>query len=67
MVLNCYNQSCMVIAKNLAFHAHTKHIEIQYQFVCEMIMLEEVEITYCPTTKNCAYFLTKDLYRDKLE
>ena len=31
--LSCDNQSCMAIAKNLVFHARTKHIEIQYHFV----------------------------------
>jgi hypothetical protein len=34
-MLNCDNQSCIAIAKNPVFHARTKHIEIQYHFVCE--------------------------------
>ena len=49
-MLNCDNQSCIAIAKNPVFHARTKNIEIRYHFVREMIMSEEVEIIYCPTT-----------------
>ena len=66
-VLNCDNQSCVDIAKNPIFHARMKPIEIQYHFVHEMIMLEEVEIIYCPTTENYADIFTKALYKDKLE
>jgi hypothetical protein len=66
-VLNCDNQSCIAIAKNPVFHARTKHIEIQYHFVREMIVSEEVEIIYCPTTENCADIFTKALCRDTLE
>jgi len=32
------NQSCIAIAKNLIFHARTKHIEIQYHFVREKVL-----------------------------
>ena len=41
-VLNCDNQICIAIAKNPIFHARTKNIEIQYHFVREMIVSEEV-------------------------
>ena len=67
MVLNCDNHSFIAIAKNPIFHACMKHIEIQYHFVHKMIMLEEVEIIYYPTTKNCVNIFTKALCRDKLE
>ncbi len=42
-VLLCDNQSCMAIAKNPVFHARTKHIEIQYHYVRELILDGEVE------------------------
>ena len=34
IVLWCNNQSYMAIAKNRVFHAGTKHIEIEYHYVC---------------------------------
>jgi len=67
MVLNCDNQSYIAIPKNHVFHDRTKHIEIQYHFVHEMIMLEDVKIIYYPTIENFADIFTKALYRDKLE
>ncbi|MCO5611074.1 hypothetical protein L7F22_065324 [Adiantum nelumboides] len=61
-MLLCDNQSCMAIARNPVFHAHTKHIEVQYHFVRELILdgeveMElildgEVEMEYCPTMDN---------------
>jgi hypothetical protein len=66
-VLHCDNQSCMAIAKNPVFHARTKHIEIQYHFVRELIVSGEIEMVYCPTTENCADIFTKALCRDTLE
>ena len=42
--LLCDNQSYMAIAKILVFHTSTKHIEIQYHFVCELIMVGEVDL-----------------------
>ena len=66
-MLNCDNQSCIAIAKNPVFNARTKHIEIQYHFVFEINVLEEVNIIYFPMIENCANILTKDFYIDKLE
>ena len=64
-VLNCDNQSCITIAKNPVFHARMKHIEIQYHFVRDMIVSEEVKIIYYPMTENYTDIFTKALCIDK--
>jgi len=66
-VLSSNNQSFISIAQNLVFDACTKHIYIQYHFVHEMIMLQEVKIIYLPTTKNYVDIFAKKLCRDKLD
>ncbi|MCO5568844.1 hypothetical protein L7F22_022545 [Adiantum nelumboides] len=66
-MLLCDNQSCMAIARNPMFHVRTKHIEVQYHFVRELILDGEVEMEYCPTMDNCADIFTKALGSKTLE
>ncbi|MCO5605159.1 hypothetical protein L7F22_059339 [Adiantum nelumboides] len=48
-MLLCDNQSCMAIARNPVFHVRTKHIEVQYHFVRELILDgEQDKRTFCP-------------------
>ena len=33
----CDNQGCIVLAKNLKHHSHTKHIDVQHHFIREKL------------------------------
>ena len=65
-LLQCDNQSCIAIAKNPVFHARTKHIEVQYHYVRELIEDGMVELQYIPTKENCADIFTKALTSEQL-
>ena len=55
-----YNsQSAICLAKNAMFHAHTKHIDVRYHFIKEV--LEDVLVTLIKvnTSQNPADALTK--------
>lgn len=65
--LYCDNQSAIKIAKNLVFHARTKHIEVQYHFIIEKVLDKIVDLTYCPTEKQLANIFTKPLGKERFQ
>ena len=61
------NQGCIALAKNLAYHARTKHIDVQHHFIREKVEDGEIELIYCSTKEMVADILTKSISRDKLQ
>ena len=53
------------MAKNPQFHGHTKHIEIKYHFIRELVSNGVVQLKYCPTEEMTADMLTKGLSHDQ--
>ena len=37
LILNCDNQGVIALAKDNKFHAHTKHIDMHYHFIHEVV------------------------------
>ena len=60
------NLNNIQLAKNLVFHARTKHIEVQYHFVRKRVLSSEVELEYAPMNRQMADVFTKPLGLDKL-
>ncbi|THH13391.1 hypothetical protein EW146_g6815 [Bondarzewia mesenterica] len=52
--LNCDNQSAIALARDNAFHARTKHIDICYHFIREAVNAERITLPYCPTDDMAA-------------
>ncbi|OUC43997.1 integrase core domain protein [Trichinella nativa] len=67
VVLQSDNQSALKLAKNPAFHAGTKHIDIRYHFIREAAERKDVELRYLPTEQMVADVLTKGLFKPKHE
>ena len=61
------SQSAIHLAKNQVFHARTKHIDVRYHFVREILEEEEIVIRKVPTLENPADMLTKVVTRAKFE
>ena len=55
------NKICIDIAKNLVFHARTKHIEVHYHFTWEKISNGTIHLQYVPTGEQLADIFTKPL------
>jgi len=56
------NQSVIfALTKNPKFHSRNKHIDIQYHFTCDQILIKKILLVYVPTTKMMIDISTKSL------
>ena len=67
------NMGATSLAKNPVFHARTKHIEIDVNFVKEKVLSKEIEVRFVPSEEQVANVFTKalstlkfDYFKDKL-
>lgn len=61
------NQSALNLVKNTEHHKLTKHIDVKYHYIRELVAKEEIKTVYVPSDKQLADFLTKPLSRDKFK
>jgi hypothetical protein len=66
-VIHCDNQSCVKLSENPVFHDKSKHIEIKYHYIRDMVQRKEVLVQYLPTDEQVVDVLTKPLTRMKFE
>ena len=57
----CDNKSVIFLAKNLVYHSRKKHIDVQYQFVRDMVEDKKVLPVKVNTLKNFRYALTNSV------
>ena len=55
----CDNQRAICLAKNSAFHALSKHIDVRYHWIHNMVNSGEVEFKDVRTDRNYTDMLTK--------
>ena len=53
--------SAIQLAWNLVFHVKTKHIEVRYYFICEVIEDRSFDLVNISTDQNIVDLLTKSL------
>eukprot|EP00253_Pinus_taeda_P021085 PITA_21085 len=63
--IDCDSQSGIFLAKNPAYHSKTKHIDVQYHFVRDMIEDKKVLLVKVDTLKNTADALKKSMRSEK--
>ena len=60
-VILCDNQSCIMMTKNPVFHDRSKHIEIRYFYIRDMMQKGDIKLQYVSTDEKFANVLTKPL------
>ena len=66
-LLHCDCQSAIQLAKNPVFHAKTKHVDVKYHFIRELIEDKQLQLVKVHTTENPADLLTKGLPKTSFE
>ena len=66
-LIYCDNQSYVKLSENPVFHNKSKHIEIKYHFIRDMVQKGAVELWYISTDEQTSDILTKPLSRVKHE
>jgi hypothetical protein len=63
--IDCDSQSAMFLVKNPDYHSKTKHIDIQYHFVRDMVEENKVLLMKVDTLNNFVDSLTKFVSTEK--
>lgn len=59
--LQCDNISALSLASNPVFHSRTRHVEVDYHFVREKVVHNELLVAYYSTVDQIADIFTKGL------
>ena len=57
------NQGSLKLITNPEMHSRSKHIDVQYHYVRELVQQGLIEVEYIPTADMAADILTKPLKR----
>ena len=63
----CDNQSCVKLSENPVFHDKSKHYEIKYHYIRDMVYRGVVNLLYVVMDNYIAGVFTKPLARVKFE
>ena len=66
-LLHIDNKSTIQLAKDPVFHSRSKHIELRYYFLRDMVLQGHIRLRHVPTEQNLADIFTKSLGRQAHE
>ncbi|KAF2357689.1 Ribonuclease H-like domain [Trinorchestia longiramus] len=65
MVVNKDNQSTICLAQNHKYHGRSRHIDIKFHYVRDLVRNKEIDLVYCPSNDMFADIFTKGLSAEK--
>ena len=60
-MLHCDSLSAIQLARNPVYHSKTKHVDVKYHFIREMLEDKKIHLVKVHTTENPADLFTKGL------
>lgn len=60
----CNNTSAIALSKNSVFHKRTKHIDVKYHFIRELINNDEIVLDHCMSQEQFTNIFKKTLAHD---
>ena len=66
-VVHCDSQSTIHLSKDQMFHERTKHIDVRYHFICEVIACGNIQVMKIGITGNPTDMMTKSLPLTKFD
>jgi hypothetical protein len=67
IVIYCDNLSYVKLSENHVFHVKSKHIEIKYHYIRDMVQRKAVHVQYLSTQEQVKDVFTKPLAKTKFE
>ncbi|XP_070672151.1 uncharacterized protein [Malus domestica] len=65
LIIYCDNKSAIALAFNHVFHARTKHVEIDYHYIREKVLLGHIGVQHVASLLQIADIFTKSLAADR--
>jgi hypothetical protein len=63
----CENQSCIKMTENPVFHGKSKHIDIRYYYICDIVQRGAIKLQYVSMDEHVVDVLTKPRSHVKFE
>jgi len=63
----CDSQSAICLTKNQMYHERTKHIDVRYHFIRDVIARGDLKVSKISTHDNPADMMTKSVPTNKFE
>ena len=64
-LIYCDNKSAIALAFNPVFHARTKHVELDYHYIREKVLLGHISVQHAASLLQVADIFTKSLAADR--
>ncbi|KAI5315215.1 hypothetical protein L3X38_044391 [Prunus dulcis] len=66
-IFHCDSQSAIHLSKNPSFHSRSKHIDVRYHWIRDVLESKQLQLEKIHTDDNSSYMMTKSLPKDKYE